>query len=65
MKLIRVTCKDGPKYEIAKINGDVWRPGMPKNGWIVRYELSPKWGWTKQHVCASEEEAKEFASKLK
>ena len=47
MKLIRVTCKDSTKYEIAKINGDTWRPGMPKNGWIVRYEMHPKWGWTR------------------
>lgn len=51
------------KYELTKIDGSSWRPGMPKEGWIVRYNSSD-FGWLCQRTFATEEEAKAFADTL-
>ena len=48
------------EYEIEEINGDNWRPGMPKHGWRVLYGLDPNHGWTRQATFATIEEAGDF-----
>lgn len=49
------------KHQIEEINGDNWRPGMPEQGWLVRYDFSPSCGWQRMRTFATEKEAIEFA----
>ena len=46
--------------EIKKINGDNWRPGMPKTGYLVRYGMW-EYGWKYQKCFETEAEANAFA----
>lgn len=52
------------KYQIEKINGDNRRPGMPQEGYLIRYRFHPDFGWTCCQTVATEEEANTFASCL-
>lgn len=52
------------KYEIQKINGDNLRPGMPKEGYLVRYRPHPDFGWTGRRCFATMGEAESFAASL-
>jgi len=52
------------KYSIEKINDDNWRPGMPKGGYLVRYNLSDRFGWMRMKTFATREEAEEFVNTL-
>ncbi len=51
------------KYNIEKINNDNRRPGMPENGWLVRYNHSD-YGWLSTKVCDTKDEAEKFVSTL-
>ena len=51
------------KYEIQQINDDNWRPGMPKEGYLVRYRPS-EFGWTGRRCFAALDEAESFAASL-
>lgn len=53
-----------PTYEIEKINSDNWRPGMPKEGFLVRYRPHPDFGWTGLRCFPSQKEADTFAFSL-
>jgi len=46
--------------EPEKINGGNWRPGDPREGYIVRYDLSDRFGWLCAHTCKTLDEAKRF-----
>jgi hypothetical protein len=50
-------------YYIAKINGDNRRPGMPQEGYIVRYGLSD-YGWKYGKCFETLAEAEAFAKEL-
>ena len=50
-------------YYIEKINGDNRRPGMPENGYIVRYELCD-YGWKYAKIFTDLAEAEKFAKEL-
>jgi hypothetical protein len=52
------------KYCIEKITGDNKRPGMPENGFLVRYRPHPDFGWTGQRCFPSLKEAKDFSKTL-
>jgi hypothetical protein len=52
------------KYQIEKISGDNWRPEMPQEGWLVRYELW-QYGWKYMKTFASKEESESFVESLK
>ena len=52
------------EYVIEKITGDNWRPGMPMEGYLVRYGLNA-FGWKYCRTFATAEEAEDFASSLK
>lgn len=49
---------------IFKINKGNWRPGMPKEGYGIHYELTDDHGWSKLHNCDNEEQAFKFAETL-
>lgn len=49
---------------IFKITKGNWRPGMPKEGYGVNYELTEDHGWSKLHNCDNEEQAFKFAETL-
>jgi len=51
-------------YEIEIINGDNYRPGMIREGFLVRYRPHPDFGWTGRRCFAVLEEAETFASSL-
>jgi len=51
-------------YHITKINGDTHRPGMPTEGYIVRYRPHPDHGWLSQHCEPTKEAAEAFAATL-
>lgn len=50
-------------YHIEPITNDNRRPGMPQEGYLVRYGLSD-YGWLQTHICKTEEEANTFAKSL-
>ena len=52
------------EYEIEQINGDNWRPGMPKAGFLVRYGIN-EFGWMYCQSFATREEAETFAETIK
>lgn len=51
-----------PHAIVEKINGDTWRPGMPKAGWLVRYGISDAHGFMYQRCFADREGAEKFAA---
>lgn len=51
--------KENSLVSIKKITGDVWRPGMPKEGFVVQYGTSAH--DMHQEIFKTEEEAKRFA----
>lgn len=51
-------------YVIEKINADNWRPGMPKEGYLVRYNPHNTYGWLCLHVEKTKEKAEEYAAGL-
>jgi hypothetical protein len=46
-------------YSLEKITGDNRRPGMPPEGFIVRYDLGDS-GWKKAKIFETSEEAEKF-----
>lgn len=50
-------------YEIRKINGDSWRPGMPKEGYCVYFDMR-SFGWAGMRTFATVAEAKAFTETL-
>jgi hypothetical protein len=51
-------------YFIEPINGDNWRPGTHKEGFIVYYRPHIDFGWTGRRSFKTREEAEQFASTL-
>jgi len=51
-------------YEIEKINLDNYRPGMPKSGYLVRYNAHESYGWLCRRCFPSLPEAETFAMNL-
>ncbi len=51
-------------FETEKITGDNWRPGMPQEGFLVRYRPHPSFGWTGRRCFANPAEAETFTSSL-
>ena len=49
---------------IEKINGGNWRPGMPKDGYCVRYHMSDRFGWQRMKTVQTEDEAIKFVQSL-
>jgi hypothetical protein len=47
-------------YVIEKINGDNWRPGMPKEGYLVRYGTLPSGGWKYMKTFENIDKAQKF-----
>ena len=60
----RVIRRCNMEYEIEQINGDNWRPGMPKAGFLVRYGIN-EFGWMYCQTFATLEEAEAFAEAIK
>lgn len=55
-------CDGLPVYEIEKISGDNWRPGMKyREGFLVRYRRHPDFGWTGCRAFPDMREAVAFA----
>ena len=52
------------KYHIEKITGDNRRPGMPQEGYLVRYRPHNDFGWTGCATFKTIQEANAFASTL-
>lgn len=51
-------------YEVEKINMDNYRPGMLKDGFLVRYRPHADYGWTGRRCFASMREVEVFTSSL-
>jgi len=52
------------KYIIEQITSDNRRPGMPEQGYLVRYRLHDSFGWTGCRALPSLEAAESFAATL-
>lgn len=52
------------KYIIEKINADNHRPGMPKTGYLIRYNPHDSLGWLCCRTVATLAEAEAFAATL-
>ena len=51
-------------HEIEPITADNHRPGMPMDGYLVRYSPHETYGWLCRKICASLGEAEAFAATL-
>lgn len=51
------------KFHVEQINGDNRRPGMPTEGYLVRYNLS-NYGWMNCATFSTLAEAEEFVRSL-
>ena len=52
------------KYTIEKITGDNRRPGMPEQGYLVRFRPHPTFGWLCCETFRFKTKAKAFAMSL-
>jgi hypothetical protein len=52
------------KHSIEKITGDNRRPGMPQEGYLVRYRPHNDFGWTGCATFKTIQEANAFAGTL-
>ena len=52
------------KYFPEKINNDNKRPGMPKEGWMVRYNFHPDYGTLSMRCFETLYDAEEFIDSL-
>lgn len=51
-------------YAIEPITGDNWRPGTPKEGYLVYYRPDESYGWLGRKPCPSLADAEAFAASL-
>jgi hypothetical protein len=58
------TIRVGGKYMLGRITGDTRRPGMPHDGFLVRYNRHDNFGWLSCRCFATLPEAEQFAANL-
>ena len=56
--------KNMVNYTLEEINDDNWRPGMELSGWVVKYGLDDRFGWTRRRCFITKEDAELFITKL-
>jgi len=62
--MLIVNKKETAKYHIEEITSDNRRPGMPQEGFLVRYRPHPDFGWLSCKTVDTKEEAEMFADIL-